>query len=609
MIAAHASRLALRLALASLSVLCFSDRAAAQVVPDTARVDTAAVVLPADTVPPPETRPVVLFPRMPLAPAAGIAAGEWFWDRDALLREAATSLIELLERIPAVTTVRAGMFAQPEAAAAFGGTAARVEIEIDGYVIDPLADASLDLAHLPLVQIRELHVQRRLGLLRIRIVTEEPTADLPYTRVEAGIGQPPANLFRGLILAPHVVLGPLGLAVERLDTDGLARAEPASLFSGWAKWAWTDGQRGVQLEILRSTLEREPASPWTIDRVRQDATIRARQRLGPAFFAEVYVGRSTVTDSVPLPAGDTIIEPLTRYRSTQAGMRGVLQTGLGIVQARLRLRDGEFLPRLEAGLEADGRFGPVRAGAELAHATWRGAAATSYLGAHAEVGLPLGASAFGELTSGTRGAPPLRRGAAALPLVTERSGWRAGVAASVAGGRASGSIAAIGLAQDAAWPFGLPFDSLGAPGMTDDARGIEAYGRVVIVPGWLALESWITEWFDAAGWAYMPLRSWRTALELHALPLPSGNLELLGRLDAVQRGGLLAFAPDGAAGESPFVPVPSFIRINGYLQIRIIDVRIFLRWEDFMRQEIVDLPGRVHRGPRVLYGVKWNLWN
>jgi hypothetical protein len=602
-----------------LLLLCFAAGAAAQVpVPqdtlppppvEEVEVEDVAEAMPEDTAPPPDLRPLVRFPRLPLAPTAGFAAGEWSWDREALLREAPTSLIELLDRIPGIATFRAGMFAQPEAAAAFGGTAGRVEIEVDGYVIDPLTTASFDLAHMPLVQIRELHVQRRLGLLRIRILTEDPRETIPYTRVEAGIGQPDANLFRGLLLAPHVILGPLGLAVERLDTDGLDRNEPASTFSGWAKWSWTGEQRGVQLEVLRTTLQREPNSPWRIDRTRQDLVVRARNTFAPGLLGEIYAGRSTVSDSIPLPVGDTLAESHNQYSSTQAGARVVYQMPLGTVQARLRYRDAVTLPRMEAGVEGDVRFGPARVGGELAYASWDDIDATTYYGVHGEVGLPLNASVFAELTGGARGAPAYGVGDGGTSR-TERSGWRAGLAASLLGGRATGSVAAFGLTQDAAYPFGLPFDSAAPPVIPGDARGVEAYGRVVVVPGWLALESQISEWVEAPGWMYVPSRSWRTSLELHALPLPSGNLELLGRLDATQRSGVLVFLPGPPAEEaSPITSVPAHTRVDAYIHIRVIDVRMFLRWEDLMGQEIEQLPGRVNRGPRIFYGVKWNLWN
>jgi hypothetical protein len=578
---------------------------------DTAAVDTLLLERPlADTLPP-QARALVRYPAMPMGPAAGFAAGEWVWDREMLLREAPTSLTDLLDRIPSVATFRAGVFAQPEAAAAFGGTASRIEIEVDGFVLDPLAAATFDLAQMPLAQVREVRIQRRLGLLRIRIITEYSVAPEPYTRVEAGIGQPRANLFRGLVLAPHVLVGPLGLAIERLDTDGAGASEPSSLFSGWAKWSWTDGTRGVQLELLQSTLEREPNAPWRMHRTRRDLVLRARNSFAPGLVAELYAGRTAVSDSLFPPVGDTLSLRLQELSAIQAGGRLVYDTDLATVQARLRYRDAGFLPRIEAGIEADGRVGPGRLAAEVTHATWEGADATLYYALHGELGLPLGASLFAELTGGTRGARPYRLDDE-LPLVTERSGWRAGLSASLAGGRAAGSVAAFGLTQDMAYPFGLPFDVAGIPTTVEDARGVEAMGRVVLIPGWIALESSISEWFDAAGWAYTPTRSWRTALESHRIPLPTGNLEILGRLEAARRGSVLVYSAARATDDDPLLEVvPSAMRVNAFLHIRIIDVRMFLRYEDLMgnSQEVLDLPGRPLRGPRIFYGVKWNLWN
>ena len=49
--------------------------------------------------------------------------------------------------------------------------------------------------------------------------------------------------------------------------------------------------------------------------------------------------------------------------------------------------------------------------------------------------------------------------------------------------------------------------------------------------------------------------------------------------------------------------------MNIYIEIRVIDVRVFGRFEDLAGQNIEDLPGLVVRGPRILYGVKWNFWN
>jgi hypothetical protein len=601
---------ALRTALAGgFLVAVLPGRAAAQVptpVPDP-DAEPAPVVqdtIPADTAP---RRPLVRYPDMPLPPGARFAGGEWIWDQEALLREAPTSLIDLLARIPGITTFRTGMFVQPEAAAGFGGTVARLEIEVDGYILDPMAASSFDLAQFPITQIREIRVQRRLGLLRLRIFTGAPETNQPLTRIEAGIGEPSANLFRGLLLAPHVLAGPLSAAIERLDTDGTGRAEPANIFSGWAKWSWTDGERGLQVELLRTSMRRLTGSPWRSDRTRQDLVIRARNRFAPGIVTEVYGGRSTLDETVPgAPAMDTVpAEPLDRT-FLQAGGRVVVELPDVTLGASLRFRDAAFLPALEGGFDADVRVGPARLGGEARYATWDGQDATLFHNVHAEFALLPGASVFGELNGGRRGAPAFH-GEAYGSIITERSGWRAGASVSI-GRRATGSAAIIGIEQDMARPFGLPFDSAGVPQGSEPARGFEAHGRLVIIPGWIAIESWITDWNRAVGWTYLPVRSWRTALELHAVPLPSGNLELLGRMEAYQRGTtLMPITPleDGPA----FATVPGYTRVDGYLQIRVIDVRAFIRWEDVTGQDVMDVPGRIQRGPRIFYGVKWNLWN
>jgi hypothetical protein len=49
--------------------------------------------------------------------------------------------------------------------------------------------------------------------------------------------------------------------------------------------------------------------------------------------------------------------------------------------------------------------------------------------------------------------------------------------------------------------------------------------------------------------------------------------------------------------------------LNGYLQIRIIDVRAFIQWEDMLGKGRVEIPDRITPGPRVYYGVKWQLFN
>jgi hypothetical protein len=309
---------------------------------------------------------------------------------------------------------------------------------------------------------------------------------------------------------------------------------------------------------------------------------------------------------LPATPGDTLPAELERS-SAQAGIRAAYTAPMGTLTAGLRYRDAAFLPRTEASVDADLGVGPARVTAELSTASWAGHdAATSY-SVYGELGRLAGAAVFAEASGGRRGAPFLRPGVE-LANMTRRAGWRAGLSM-VIGTRASGSAAVISLDQDLARPFGLPFDSAAVANFVEPARGLEAHGRLVLLPGYLAIESWITDWSEFAGWTYLPGRSWRTALELHTVPLPTGNLEILGRLEAAQRSALLVYDPAPPDDAFPFVQLPAATRVDAYLQIRIIDVRAFIRWEDLLGQDIEELPGRFHRGPRIFYGVKWNLWN
>jgi hypothetical protein len=565
---------------------------------------------PADSLPDLEAAqdsavPAKIFPVMLLSPRIAAAGTEWVWDRELLLREADVGLIDLLERIPGITTFRAGTFAQPEVASLFGGTAARTEIELDGYALDPLAAPTLDLSQITLGQLREVRVQRRLGVLRILLFTEYPESDKPFTRIEAGIGVPEANMFRGLFLVPRVLAGPIALGLERIDTDGIDRREPAGVFTGWAKWAWTNGERGVQLEMLRTSVRREADSPWPTERSRQDLVLRGRNRFSEAFVVEAYAGRSKLDESSD-DADEEVPDVRIDRSSVQAGVRGALSLPWASAGAALRYRSDEALPRTEGIIDAELRLGPLDIGALAGAATWSGADLAPFATVRAEAGRILGASAFGEVTFGSRRAP-LHDETALPSLYTERSGWRAGLSIDL--GRASGRVAAIHLDQHAALPFGLPFDSGAASVPTGAADGIEAEGRLILWPGLLELSSWITDWRDADGWSYLPARSWRTALELHTTPLRSGNLEIFGRAEAHMRGSLLAWAPATEGAPGGYVTVPGHTTADGYLQIRIIDVRIFIRWEDVLGADIAEIPGRIYRGPRIFYGVKWNLAN
>ncbi len=606
----------------------------AQVIPDTMRRDTMGRdtmrrdTMRRDTLPPDALRPVVLrdslpdqFPIFAESGTVGFGGAVWVWNEEALLREGALTIGDLLRRIPSVQSLRAGGYGQPEAATAFGLTRGRVQVEIDGYVLDPLMASVYDLSQVELINLTGLRVERRLDLLRIKLTTAQPVLDRPYTRVEAATGQPDVNAFRALFLVPNVIVGPLGLSLDRLATEGIGGREPADLLTGWAKWSWTNGRRGLQLEFRRQGLEREPSSPWTSKSTRDDLILRARTSLMAGLTAELFGGRSSLTkdpDSSNAGVPDSLQIPPLERSHWQAGARAAFNRGFANAAATLRVRDADALPKQELDLTGGVDFAIVHVGGDFTHQSWKTGEAASSWDVRAQAGPVAGFGAFVEVADGDRGAP-IYADSGGLSVrddhaITSRAAFRAGAMVERWGIQAGGAY--VTLDPGATAPFGLPFDSAAAASLVVKATGMEAWGRIGLFRNRFALDAAYNVWGTANGWTYLPTRNWRIAGELHMVPLPSGNLEIFARLESVRRGPMLVYgdatAPEPLPGDSAdlrFVSLPANHVLNGYLQIRIMDVRGFIQWEDMLGKGRLDLPDRLIPGPRVFYGVKWQLFN
>ena len=74
----------------------------------------------------------------------------------------------------------------------------------------------------------------------------------------------------------------------------------------------------------------------------------------------------------------------------------------------------------------------------------------------------------------------------------------------------------------------------------------------------------------------------------------------------VQRGAFIG--PPEAVGEN-VTEAPARTLFNAYFQIRIVSVRIWVRFDDMAGNSVEDVPGLFIQGPRVFYGVKWSFWN
>jgi hypothetical protein len=563
---------------------------------DTLRQPTDS--LPSEAVIQDTVRPIPVLATHYFAPALGLGDGVWVWDQSNFLLEATTSLSDLLERIPGILTVRSGLLVQPEAAAVYGGTANRLELYLDGFAIDPLTESSVDLTKMELVHIDNVRIERRMGLIRIYIQTIAPADTRAYTRVEAGIGEPESNLFRGILLAPKLFFGPFGVAIDRMDTDGQARREPGDQFAGWIKWAFIRGQSGLQVQFRRVSTDRDDDVPWAAEHTRDDVIAQLRLHLRDGLVAELFGGRSTFeADTIDPPeAADTF--PKINESALQYG--GILSFTSRVLWARgsARVRDHETLPSLQldgaAGIRLSDR---VAVSGEVTQADWRASGTATWYSVQGSLMPIRGIRAFGEFTAGTRGAPNIYGLSDVRAFINEQNGYRAGAEISWRGFQVAAAY--LHTESDSSAVFGLPFDTSGGRTFNGaSAEGWEISGHTAAYRGFSAY-GMATNWLSGFPGLLVPVQQFRAGLQLHASPMKSGNLELYGRIEGVRRSSMTV--PTGL--------LPANTTIDAYAQIRIIDVRLFGRFEDITGQGEIEVEDRLVTGPRIFYGVKWQFWN
>ncbi|HEX9107210.1 MAG TPA: Plug domain-containing protein, partial [Longimicrobiales bacterium] len=610
------------------------------------RADTGKV--PRDTTPPPQ------LPEFPRPVPAGFSTGVWVFTRDSIERFAtAVSLGDLLEMVPGIARVRAGYFVQPDGAMALGQTGGRTRVFLDGYELTSLDGGVPDLSRIELVNVSRIRVERRLDELLIELRSLSPSIAQPWEYVQAGVAEPGGKLFRGAFLAPNVALGPLSVGFERLDTDGYRGADPGSETAVWGKWGkiWRN-RGGLQAEYRHSTVARDAGAatgaPWTGSFNRSDLMLRGRWQLVPGLVGEAYFGSSgtkdprlvpdtigfavhSPLDTLRIPAlndsstrADTLrADSLFRLKSDSTTERSDRQLGLrlGFLRgplfgdAALRTHSASLLPGTEGDVTvglAQAGLGDVDAGAHLE--SWTGKSLTDTR-LRARIGPFRGLSVLAELASGQRGVPSLAD-SLGRTLVSDRKSWRAG--ADFDSEWLSGGIARVSVTQDSMPSLGLLYDFRARQYPGGSMTGWESHGRVRLFFKPLAAEFWYLAWtqfqltqaaadFGLTQPLYVPQQQYRASLVYHQSPLASGHLELYARLDARSRG--ISYLP-----AAPTTPVLAVNTVDFYLQIRVLDLRMFFQESAFTTQKgtLTDFPasfGRIIPAPRIFYGIRWQFFN
>jgi hypothetical protein len=530
---------------------------------------------------------------------------QYEWNRAQLFAGGALTVVDLLDRIPGVTTFRSGWIATPQTAT-YNADFQRVRVFYDGIEMDNLDGRNggvLDLSTVQLWSLEHLSIERSAGELRIYMRTWRVDNTDPYTRVDIATGNEDTNLYRGFYGKRFNNGGVLqlagqqyGVASPRFAGSGDALSLLARL--GIARKAWS-----VDAFVLRHHATRDQerfiagsGRPpiLSLDATNTDAYIRAAVggvESGP--WAQITVaslgfkGRTGPDRTVTPAFGDTLERRSseTQYNASAGFTFGPARVE---VEDRLRALGGQTYNGASGRLDIVTPIGVATGFVE--HDGFRKTT-------NADVGIraqPLPFIAF----SGSVGRSiPITSGVSTQVTTTSARGE---VALKLFGPWFSaGMIKADrtpGLAPVAYDTLFLPTGAGQVSGRTASIRGP--------IRGGFGIDAWVTQW-DTAD-SYQPRYESRSEINFtsnfpKAFPRRDFELRVAG---IFEYRGSVTFPL--AAGD---VQTPVAKTLSALLEIRIMRAVISYQQRNILAYQYQIIPG--YEMPRVLaiYGVRWDFWN
>ncbi len=556
--------------------------------PDSARIKT-------DTIKPPIGRFA--------DPALYEIGPQYEWNRAQLFATGGLTVIDVLDRIPGVTTFRSGWLATPQTAT-YGGDFRRVRVFYDGIEIDDLDSRTggvLDLSTVQLWSLEHLSIERSASELRIHMRTWRVENTDPYTRVDVATGNEDTNLYRGFYGKRLDNGGAIQFAGQQFGVTSSRFAgggDALSLLSriGIAKKSWSfDGfiiRHHATRNIQRPIVGRPPV--LALDGTHTDAYLRAavgRTDGGP--WAQVSVASlafgGTTSPDRSTSAG-VLSDTLERRGSeTQYNLNAGYTLGPARVefQDRLRALAGSTYNGVSGRLDLVTPFGVLNGFVE--HDGFQRST-------NADVGIRVQPLPFIAVSGSIAQSVPSGAGTSGLTTTSARGE----IGLKLFGPWVSGGVITTdrtsGLAPVVYDTLLLPTASGRISARTASIRGP--------IRGGFGVDAWITQWEDSG--PYRPKYESRSEINYSNNFLkrfPRGDFEIRASGVYEYRGHVLfpLSAGDVETGVAKTV--------SALLEIRIMRAVLSYQQRNILAYQYQIVPG--FDMPRVLaiYGVRWDFWN
>ncbi len=529
---------------------------------------------------------------------------QYDWNRAQLFATGALTLVDLLDRIPGITTFRSGWLSTPQTAT-FNGDFRRVRVFYDGLEIDNLDNTTggvLDLSTIQIWTLEHLTIERSASELRLDMRSWRVDNTDPYTRVDVATGNEDTNLYRGFYGKRYDNGGVLqlggqqyGVASPRFSGSGdalslLGRVGIAR--KGWSIDGFVNRLRATR-DIERAALGRPPI--LSLDETTTNAYVRAAVGAasgGP--WAQVTVASLAFKGTTgPDRKVSATSQPDTLERrrlENQYNVSGGYTAGPARLEIsdRLRARSGTSTNSISGRLDLATRLGLLSGFAE--HDGFHGTT-------NADVGARLQPVPFLALSGSVATSKPNGGPASALASTTT---FRGEAGLRVLGPWISAGMITTNKTQGLA---PLVYDTLLFP--TPAGR---ATARTISIRGPLGrgfgIDSWFASWDQARD--YLPQYQSRSEINFtnnFLKRFPRGDFE-------VHAAGIFEYRESTifplAAGD---VRTPAAKTLSALLEFRILRAVI-----SYQQRNILGYPYSVIPGfdmPRVLaiYGVRWDFWN